>query len=416
MIIKLRRYKSGEPFDLDLAQDSGGPHVHDERYPLKGHQHEVELPTEVPDHPHADLTDAVASLSAELELKAAATDPRLNDARQPLDHAHDELIPANDPRLSDARPPLAHTHDPIAPEPHDHDGAYATTGALEQVAAAADLAGETAEGKVDAATVDGMIDAHETARDHLTPAEATLAAAAAVDGHLGVAEHLESATVDAAIGAAVDAHLNASQHGPGTVVGVVPVGGIVLWSGSIASIPAGWSLCNGTNGTPDLRERFVLGAGTTAVGATGGTTSHGHAAHDDHGALTHAGAAVADHVVTQPSAHTVTQPDAHTQVPAHTHPEQMQGGTSAATGGTNLMGSTATGGSLRTSSQSTLPPTGAPASIAHTGAAVSAHAGAAVSAHGVTQPSQHAAQQHSAHDSVAHRPPFYALAYIMRTA
>lgn len=43
----------------------------------------------------------------------------------------------------------------------------------------------------------------------------------------------------------------------------VPVGGIIMWSGSIASIPSGWALCNGLNGTPDLRDRFIVGAGTT---------------------------------------------------------------------------------------------------------------------------------------------------------
>ena len=64
----------------------------------------------------------------------------------------------------------------------------------------------------------------------------------------------------------------------------IPTGGIFLWSGSIGSIPAGYVLCNGTNGTPDLRDRFVVGAGTTyAVNATGGSNdavvvSHTHAA------------------------------------------------------------------------------------------------------------------------------------------
>jgi len=49
-------------------------------------------------------------------------------------------------------------------------------------------------------------------------------------------------------------------------------GMIMMWSGSIASIPSGWLLCNGSNGTPDLRNRFVVGAGSTyAVGATGGS-------------------------------------------------------------------------------------------------------------------------------------------------
>lgn len=40
-----------------------------------------------------------------------------------------------------------------------------------------------------------------------------------------------------------------------------PVGGIIMWSGTIASIPSGWALCDGTSGTPDLRNRFIIGAG-----------------------------------------------------------------------------------------------------------------------------------------------------------
>lgn len=40
----------------------------------------------------------------------------------------------------------------------------------------------------------------------------------------------------------------------------IPAGTIVMWSGSIASIPAGWFFCNGQNGTPDLRDRFVIAA------------------------------------------------------------------------------------------------------------------------------------------------------------
>lgn len=54
----------------------------------------------------------------------------------------------------------------------------------------------------------------------------------------------------------------------------LPTGIIVLWSGSSAAIPAGWNLCNGSNGTPDLRNRFIVGAGSTyAVGATGGSAN-----------------------------------------------------------------------------------------------------------------------------------------------
>lgn len=64
----------------------------------------------------------------------------------------------------------------------------------------------------------------------------------------------------------------------------IPAGLISLWSGSIGSIPSGWYLCDGTNGTPDLRDRFIVGAGTTyAVTATGGSTDsvvvqHNHTA------------------------------------------------------------------------------------------------------------------------------------------
>jgi hypothetical protein len=40
----------------------------------------------------------------------------------------------------------------------------------------------------------------------------------------------------------------------------VPSGAIVMWSGTVASIPQGWLLCDGQNGTPDLRDRFIKGA------------------------------------------------------------------------------------------------------------------------------------------------------------
>jgi prepilin-type N-terminal cleavage/methylation domain-containing protein len=55
------------------------------------------------------------------------------------------------------------------------------------------------------------------------------------------------------------------------------VGSIIMWSGSIASIPSGWQLCDGTNGTPDLRGRFILGVSSGEnPGATGGSSTHTH--------------------------------------------------------------------------------------------------------------------------------------------
>ena len=51
-------------------------------------------------------------------------------------------------------------------------------------------------------------------------------------------------------------------------------GMILLWSGSTGSIPSGFVLCNGSNSTPDLRDRFVVGAGNSyAVGNTGGNNT-----------------------------------------------------------------------------------------------------------------------------------------------
>ncbi len=55
----------------------------------------------------------------------------------------------------------------------------------------------------------------------------------------------------------------------------IPAGAIVGWSGSVGSIPAGWQLCDGTSGTPDLRGRFILGASAeNVVGETGGQASY----------------------------------------------------------------------------------------------------------------------------------------------
>lgn len=52
---------------------------------------------------------------------------------------------------------------------------------------------------------------------------------------------------------------------------------ICLWGGAIVDIPAGWHICDGNDGTPDLRDRFVVGAGNSyAVDDSGGAASHTH--------------------------------------------------------------------------------------------------------------------------------------------
>lgn len=59
------------------------------------------------------------------------------------------------------------------------------------------------------------------------------------------------------------------NHNPSSSL---PSGCILMWSGAINSIPAGFALCNGENGTPDLRNRFIVGAGGNyGVGSTGGS-------------------------------------------------------------------------------------------------------------------------------------------------
>jgi len=70
---------------------------------------------------------------------------------------------------------------------------------------------------------------------------------------------------------------NLSVASPSTFngFGTIPIGGIIIWSGALNQIPAGWALCNGgtVNGrtTPNLLDRFVVGAGSAySVGATGG--------------------------------------------------------------------------------------------------------------------------------------------------
>lgn len=55
----------------------------------------------------------------------------------------------------------------------------------------------------------------------------------------------------------------------------IPSGIITMWNGASSAIPDGWLLCDGNNNTPDLRDRFIVGAGNNYnVGATGGEATH----------------------------------------------------------------------------------------------------------------------------------------------
>jgi hypothetical protein len=61
-------------------------------------------------------------------------------------------------------------------------------------------------------------------------------------------------------------------------------GAIAMWFGAIDDLPAGWRLCDGTEGTPDLQGYFIRGASSDSeIGTEGGTESHDHALASDEG-------------------------------------------------------------------------------------------------------------------------------------
>jgi len=103
-----------------------------------------------------------------------------------------------------------------------------------------------------------------------------------VNGTSGtIAPDLSTLTINGTDVTATAAELNKLDGYTGTatdlneaVAHYVPTGGIIMWSGAVSAIPTGWVLCDGTNSTPDLRNRFVVGAGDTyAVDATGGSST-----------------------------------------------------------------------------------------------------------------------------------------------
>jgi hypothetical protein len=61
----------------------------------------------------------------------------------------------------------------------------------------------------------------------------------------------------------------------------IPIGGIIMWSGTIASIPTNWRLCNGSNGTPNLTNRFIIGASIDAATSWTGGSANITKAHSD---------------------------------------------------------------------------------------------------------------------------------------
>ena len=79
-----------------------------------------------------------------------------------------------------------------------------------------------------------------------------------------------------------NSNISAGTAGAFSGYGTIPVGGIIMWSGSANEVPDGWALCNGQTvsgkTTPDLRGKFVVGydpadSDYNTVGKTGGERS-----------------------------------------------------------------------------------------------------------------------------------------------
>ena len=183
---------------------------------------------------------------------------------------------------------------------------------------------------------------------------------------------------DASIAGTVDANnytlTGANSNGP------APTGLIGMWSGAIATIPTGWALCDGQNGTPDLRERFIVGAGGNNASVAG----IGYTVTNTGGEVTH----------------TLTI----AEMPSHSH-----GGNTIAAGSHDHGGSTASGGVDATNSSTT------GYALVQSG---SDGCGGAGSSHTHTIASDgnhtHSINAQGGNSSHENRPPYFALAYIMK--
>ncbi len=179
----------------------------------------------------------------------------------------------------------------------------------------------------------------------------------------------------------------------------LPAGCILMWHGLLANIPSGFVLCDGQNGTPDLRSKFVKGAAAGQnPGATGGAATH---THDDHASHTHTYSQIVNHT------HPVTDPGhTHTQN-AHNHVITSQ---------------TATTGSATSYEHGTLDTSSADAEATEVTAnatAVNQNATTGITtadpAGGVVTGTTNGPSATLTHSAASSEPVFYAVAFIMKT-
>jgi hypothetical protein len=168
------------------------------------------------------------------------------------------------------------------------------------------------------------------------------------------------------------------------VAALVPSGMIMIWSGSVGSIPSGWVLCNGSNSTPDLRDKFVLGAGSTyAVAATGGATTVTAA-----GTISVTGTALTEAQMPK-HFHSLRGPNGPftSTVPSATASGSGNYGGGTPDDGTTAYGTNSTGGNSASGSSGT----------------------------GTSNGDTHTHSASFTGSSVSNLPPYYALCYIMKT-
>ena len=189
--------------------------------------------------------------------------------------------------------------------------------------------------------------------------------------------------------------LGVTAGAPAWISGKVPSGMIIIWSGATGAIPTGWVICDGNNSTPDLRNSFVVGAGSTyAVDATGGAAS----ANLQHAHTTDETVTAAD-----ASPHTHTQGNTGNDIGAHTHVASITTGACADNATANAQTRTVAAGSHTHALSSPMSATDYHTHSNPNTAAATAHT------HGVGN----TANGLSTTQSIL--PAYYALAFIMKT-
>lgn len=196
----------------------------------------------------------------------------------------------------------------------------------------------------------------------------------------------------------------------------IPTGVITMWSGSIASIPGGWFLCDGTNGTPDLRNRFIVGAGSTyAVAATGGSAnatlvSHSHGFSGSGSGTT--SSALGTHTHTYSAGTSTAGAHVHAITdPGHTHTTPSQAGVGQGAPGPNSVQQSA--GSQTTNSSATGISINSAGDHSHTFSGTT-DATSLSHTHTFSLSISGSTSTEGSSATNANLPPYFALAYIMK--